>query len=661
MPPDRLVIFAALLLASTAPALADDLDAVTLQLKWRHQFQFAGYYVAKEKGFYAEAGLDVSIHEAGEGREPVGSVLRGEAEFGVGTSDLLLLRHQGTPVVVLAVIFQHSPLRRVVRDDGSVRDLADLRGRPVMVEHQSAELWAFLAKAGIGESDVRVLPHEYDVTSLVTKKVDALSVYSTDEPFRLQQEGIPYRLFSPASAGIDFYGDNLFTTEAQIRDHPGRVRAFREASLRGWAYAMANVDETIDLIRARYSTRHEADHLRFEAREMTPLLEPGIVSPGYMHEARWRHMADTYAGLGMLPEGVFDAAFSYDPDPPADLRWLAWTVGSSVVGVGLAAAILGYLLVVNRRLTRSEARVRLLAENVYDLIWTMDVDLRHTYVSPSVERLRGFRPEAALLQSLEEAMTPESASLARREFANLLASEERSGHRWELAYTRRDGTAIWTDVTADRLLDRDGRVVGLVGITRDATERRAMQARLEELAHFDSLTGLPNRVLFRDRLDRGLAMANRSGEMLGLFFLDLDGFKVVNDRLGHAAGDELLVQVAGRLRSALRETDSVARMGGDEFTVLTQGARREGDATTTAERILAAFRDPFVVAGTGISVGASLGLSLYPVDAGDADSLMRHADVAMYAAKKAGGNRLVVHRADLLLPKVVAARDEFRK
>lgn len=631
-------LIAAILFWAGLPLRADDLETVTLQLKWRHQFQFAGYYAALEKGFYADAGLDVRIVEAGDGREPVGAVLRGDAEFGVGTSDLLLLRHRGTPVVVLAVVFQHSPLRLVVRDDGSVRDLPDLAGRRVMIEHQSAELWAYLAHAGIAETDLEVLPHDYDVTGLSTKRVDAMSVYSTDEPFRLREEGVRYALFSPKSAGIDFYGDNLFTTESQIRDHPRRVRAFREASLRGWEYAMANVEEMIEIIRSRYSTRHGADHLRFEAEEMRPLLEPGIVPPGYMHEARWRHMADTYAELGMLPRDAFDTSFQYDPDPRPDLGWLVWSVGGSVLGLALAVGVLAHVLVVNRRLRASEARVRLLADHAYDVIWTMGADLRLTYVSPAVRRLRGLEPGKALGQTLEEAMAPESAALARREFAALLSGERGSGHHWELAYLRGDGSVVWTDVTADR--SGDG---GLVGITRDASERRAMAARLEELAHFDALTGLPNRVLFRDRLERALAMAARTSTLLGLFFLDLDGFKLVNDRLGHAAGDELLRKVADRLRLALRESDSVARMGGDEFTVLTQGLKRPEDAGVTADRILLEFRTPFPVAGTEVSVGASLGLSLFPLDASDADALMRHADAAMYSAKKAGGHRFFVH------------------
>ncbi len=209
------------------------LDSVTLQLKWTRQFQFAGYYAALEKGYYREAGLDVSIVPARPGLEPMSEVLHGKAEFGVGTTDVVLLQAKAEPVVVLAVIFQHSPLVLPVRKDAGVTSIHDLKGRRVMMEPHSAELLAYLESENLAASQLTLVPHSCDTKDLISGKVDAMSAYSTDEPFDLLRSGIDFLKFSPRSGGIDFYGDLLFTTDRQVRKHPRRVKAFLTASLRG--------------------------------------------------------------------------------------------------------------------------------------------------------------------------------------------------------------------------------------------------------------------------------------------------------------------------------------------------------------------------------------------------------------------------------------------
>ena len=249
---------------------AHALESVTLQLKWTHAFQFAGYYMAVEKGFYEKAGLSVDLLEAGPGTDPVKLVLGGAAEFGVGTSSLLLERHAGAPVVALAVIFQHSPQILVARQDQSLQSVHDLKGKRVMFEAQSAELKAYLRQEGIDDAALQVLPHSFNTRDLIEGRVDGMSAYSTTELFELNQAGFPYQLYSPRAVGIDFYGDNLFTTEQQIKEHPARVAAFRAASLQGWQYAMAHPEEAIDLILTHYSKKHPRAFYQFEAHQMAP-------------------------------------------------------------------------------------------------------------------------------------------------------------------------------------------------------------------------------------------------------------------------------------------------------------------------------------------------------------------------------------------------------
>lgn len=332
-----LVVFMPVPLASALSAAeASDLDPVTLKLKWRHQFQFAGYYAAIAQGYYAEEGLEVTLIEASPGEDPAEAVLAGKAQYGVGTSEIILWRDKGEPLVVLAVIMQHSPLVLLARRDAGINGIHDLVGKRIMIEPLSAELFAYFQYEGLGVDSLHIQYHSQNTEDLLTGKTDAMSAYSTDEPFLLSEAGLDFMTFTPRAAGIDFYGDLLFTTEAEIRDHPERVRAFRRASLRGWQYAMNHPDEMIDLILGM-SDRKTADHLHFEAEKMRQLMHPDIVQIGHMYEGRWRHIATTYADFGMLanPDQVL-RGFLYDPDPEPDLRRLYWSIGI-LAGVGIIA------------------------------------------------------------------------------------------------------------------------------------------------------------------------------------------------------------------------------------------------------------------------------------------------------------------------------------
>ena len=349
--------------SAMAAEAGSGLDRVTLQLKWKHQFQFAGYYAAIAQGYYRDAGLEVTLREAEPTRDPVEEVLQGRAEFGVGTSELMLLRGKGKPVVVLAVIYQHSPLVLLARHSAGVEDLQALAHRPIMIEPQSAELLAYFKNEGIDPTKLNIQHHSFDVQDLIQGRVAAMSAYSTDEPFLLHQAGVDLLTFTPRAGGIDFYGDSLFTTEPQLREHPERTRAFRQASLRGWDYALAHPAQMVDLILREHGQRKSREHLLFEAAQTIALVHPELIEVGHMHPGRWRHIADTYAEFGMMPAGFPLGTFLYDPDPKPDHAWVFWTLGG-MAAVALAA--LGWVLPLyrlNRRMKQSERQYRELAEN----------------------------------------------------------------------------------------------------------------------------------------------------------------------------------------------------------------------------------------------------------------------------------------------------------
>lgn len=207
-----------------------------------------------------------------------------------------------------------------------------------------------------------------------------------------------------------------------------------------------------------------------------------------------------------------------------------------------------------------------------------------------------------------------------------------------------DGTVKYLIGNAKPLRDPAGKVYGAVSAFLDITARREAEEQIRRMAHFDSLTGLPNRSLLMDRLEQALAVSQRNHSLTGVVFMDLDHFKEINDRLGHHVGDALLRQVAERLRGCVREVDTVSRLGGDEFIIVLAEQRQPGDATTIAQKILSAVDAGYRVGSEQLSVSASLGISLCPDHGRDPDLLIRLADRAMYMAKQAGrSNTRIYH------------------
>jgi signal transduction histidine kinase/ABC-type nitrate/sulfonate/bicarbonate transport system substrate-binding protein len=342
-----LSVLVALLMLAAAPAHGqsrrDEPDHVTLQLKWRHQFQFAGYYAAVAKGYYRDAGLEVSIVEAQPGIEPMQEMVEGRATFGVGTTDLLLMRRDGKQVVVLADIFQHSPLALMVLSGNELRNIHTLSDGKLMIEPHSAELFAYLTEEGIDPEGLDLVEHDFDVESLISGEVDAMSVYASDEPYQLAARGIPYVLLRPIESGIDFYGDNLFTMRSEIDQRPDVVRRFVDASMLGWQYAMAHPEEIAALITTQYQTEKSLPHLLFEASAMQPLVNANVVEVGYINAGRWERIAQKYANFGMVPADIDLNGFIYDPDATADYGALyRLSAALAAIVVVLAAIALWY-------------------------------------------------------------------------------------------------------------------------------------------------------------------------------------------------------------------------------------------------------------------------------------------------------------------------------
>jgi diguanylate cyclase (GGDEF)-like protein/PAS domain S-box-containing protein len=313
---------------------------------------------------------------------------------------------------------------------------------------------------------------------------------------------------------------------------------------------------------------------------------------------------------------------------------------------------------VEKALRASEEQYRLIAENTSDIIWTMDLDTKFTYISPSVAHMRGISVGAAMQEHIAEILTPESLDRTMKLLGNALAKEAAGEHppnasqTLEVEVYRHDGTTFWADFTMSFIRDDTGAATGLLGITRDITKRKAAEQNLVYLAYHDALTGLANRKAFVEKLEEEVTYAKRYRTALVVMLLDLDGFKAVNDTHGHDAGDRLLVTVGQRLSDTLRETDFIARLGGDEFTIVLANPENN-DPGRVALRLQQELAKPYKIKAALIDkVGASIGIARFPIDGEDTTRLIRSADTAMYQAKKAKCG--YVFHAAIASPNVVA-------
>ncbi len=283
-------------------------------------------------------------------------------------------------------------------------------------------------------------------------------------------------------------------------------------------------------------------------------------------------------------------------------------------------------------LRASEERYRNLVETAQDVIFTVAPDGTLTSLNPAFESITGWACGDWLGRAFPPLVHPDELTYALEIFRRVLSGETVA---YELRILSRSGEWVTGEFTAAPLV-KDEVVTGLFGIARDITERKKAENTIRQLAYHDGLTALPNRALFEDRLKVALAQAHRNKQMLAVMFLDLDRFKLVNDTLGHGGGDKLLKSVAGELSGIIREGDTVARVGGDEFTLLLLGITRQEDAGEVADRILEILRRPRLIDGQEFSVTTSIGVTMYPVDGADSESLLRNADTAMYRAKERG-------------------------
>jgi len=399
-----------------------------------------------------------------------------------------------------------------------------------------------------------------------------------------------------------------------------------------WPFsALANTDEK--------RARHVAAAL-FTLEENNPVLRAGHIR-SFSVPADYTPVEEVLRELRFPP---FDVA------PPFTLSDVWERYRWQILGAFLALMVimlLGFRLMLTKRrleaekktglaqakqIRESESRLRTILDNEPECIKTINAGGLLSYINPAgLSMLEADSPEQVVGRPMLDFINPEYRS-AYRDLHDRVLAGEKMQMEFEVHCLKGGRRRMETHAVP---IDDRGAIVHLA-VTRDITERKRMEQQLEHLAHYDALTSLPNRVLFSDRLQQALALVKRNGNHLAVMFIDLDRFKPINDTYGHGVGDLLLQEVAKRIKGSVRESDTVARIGGDEFIALLQNIKEGRDAKAVAEKIRYALNEPFDIAGQSLGISSSIGIAVFPEHGRDEIELCRNADSAMYKAKGMG-------------------------
>lgn len=463
---------------------------VTLQLKWWHQFQFAGYYAAQKQGYYAEKGLNVILVPGNAKLNVTNEVLSGRADFGITGCDLLTDFASGKPLVAMGALFQHSPYVIITDSAKNLHSPFDLINKPIMASENQGwmEMKAIFLKEGIDTNTLNVIRHSWNNQDLVSGKAAAITGYRSVEPYQLQRLGITPAFIYPAAYGIDFYGDLLFTTRSFADNHAATTESFRLASFKGWDYAIHHKEELCNYILSLPGVKERnltKQMLMQEADEMEKLVLPQLVEIGHMNEGRWESILAVQKALGLVPENVNLTNFLYHKK--SGIGDIAREIGTVTIGFILAALIfiLVYIIIVRRAVnlkTReqkialdalriSEEKYRHLVEKASDGILICNPELSIKQANPAALTMFGYASEDLYKLSLPEIMV--GSEKAKVLSLTNLKPEASTLSQWK--GKRKEGDVFYLEINATRLPNGN-----FMGFIRDITEKKKAEVALKE-------------------------------------------------------------------------------------------------------------------------------------------------------------------------------------
>lgn len=497
----NILVLLVLSTVDSAQAYEQGQHDVTIQLHWQHQFQFAGLYAAREKGFFQQAGLNVDIQTGFT--HPYDEVESGEVEFGLSGTGIVVEYLKGRPLVALGATFQNSPYVWLVRADSGIYSAQDFIGKTVTRQSYADDLAAIFLQEKLDTSRINFVPPKAtDIDDLIAGRVDALTAYISNEPFKLVQQQIPYRTIAPKDYGISFYSDILFTSQSYLQQHPEVVEAFRDALYRGWRYAAEHPQEIIEIILAKYNSQNKSrTHLQFEADQLLKLSLYPTVEFGHMTPSRWQQIGEIYQDLGL-----YDSVGNLDDFLYLESNSTDWPLLVSLGFVSLILlAIISLLLKKHhdRRLAQyirehtvelkqelrkreeleaaarhESLRLQTLLDNTIDSVITINHHgIIENYNKASIA-LYGYQPEEVIGQNITMLMPASYRDLHKLGMSRFLSTEESRilGQPVEVEAQHKNGKAFPIELTISDF-KWEGEYL-FTGIARDISKQKAEQQAL---------------------------------------------------------------------------------------------------------------------------------------------------------------------------------------
>ena len=648
---------------------------VTLVLPWKHQFQFAGYYMAKEKGFYKETGLEVTIKEYDLKRDNAKDIASLKYEFGVGHSSLILDRlNRYHNLVLLNAIHQSSPLVLLSKKRPDIQSIKDIVDKKIMMSNDqtfTASINAMLSSEKIKFKNLKIIDTSFNPIDLVNGNTDLMVAYLSNEPYALDQKGVHYTIFNPMDYGYDFYSDILFTSQDLIQSHPHHVDAFRDASLKGWVYAYNHIDETIAIILKKYNTQSKTkEALLFESKTLKKLAFKDGSKFGEIHPRKLNEITTTYRLLGLVNTNqtidfsTFVYKMSNDTNNYLDKDIIQKKLLINIYRkyqkyiIGLIFIVLIFILV---SLYFRYRLKQLLKEKTLELaknfeIFDNNISSSRTdtagniiYVSKEFCRITGYTEDELIGNN--HRIFKAKDSLSQIEYKDLWITIK-SGHTWkgEFKNLKKDTSSYWARVIISPLYNKENKIIAYESIGQDITINKTLEEfnqKLEEevkkqtkklrlLSITDKLTGLYNRVKLDDALASNYNYYLKHKEKFSLIILDIDFFKEVNDKFGHQVGDIVLKEVSTIIKKMTRSSDIVGRWGGEEFMIICPNTTTDG-SYQLAQTIRKAVEEYKFSRVSHITISAGV----CTVHEGkDTNYLINCADQALYRAKHSGRNQV---------------------
>lgn len=610
---------------------------ITLQLNWLNQFQFAGYYMAKEKGFYKDVNLDVQIKESNFNTDVIKEIESKNADFAVGRSSLIIEKINGKDIVALCAIYQESPLILLVKKDSNITSVKDLRNKKIMITpdaRYSAPVLAMLSANELTINDFMVQKHSFDINDLINRKTDAMASYISNEPILLNEKGIEYTIFNPKDFGFDLYSDILFSSSEYIKNNPKITKDFYEASLKGWKYAFENLAETAEIIYSKYNTQNKTfTHLVKEGEVLKKLAYTGNNELGDFNDNKLKNIANVFKLFGLVNKDLDLKEFIYKENKPKIINLEISKQEKNIIITILISLFLIFSLIII--LLRKNSQTKKLLQTVInssdDLIYYKDSKLRYIGCNKSFENLLAKKESEIIGKNDFELFEEDLAKVFRREDFEVLDENNLiTSNEWIIFGHKR----IFFQTKRIPFIYKNKKI-GILGIARDITGLYEIQEKLKKQTYYDELTKIFNRKAYNERIQEKFDLFDRYDTNFTIAMYDIDDFKKINDTYGHDIGDKVLVEITNEVKSIIRKTDFLFRVGGEEFVIIFDKISLD-ESYDIAEKIRINISKMQIIENEKITI--SMGIT-QAIANDNPQSIYERVDKLMYQSKRNNKNQ----------------------